>query len=112
MHGSRLCLSLPESTERRRSFDEDNRFGFECIPGLRHFLGWVGCGLSYKLIFTKAMEQGMEEIMICEDDVIFPDDFEQLLGVLRGYLHSQKRWNVFSGVMANTTKAHVIGCEK
>ena len=112
LHGSRLCLSLPESTERRRSFDEDNRFGFECIPGLRHFLGWVGCGLSYKLIFTKAMEQGMEEIMICEDDVIFPDDFEQLLGVLRGYLHSQKRWNVFSGVMADTTKAHVIGCEK
>ena len=46
LHSNRICLSLPESTERRKSFDQDNIYGFECFPGLRHQKGWVGCGLS------------------------------------------------------------------
>ena len=50
-------------------FDKDNLYGFTFFPGLKHKLGWVGCGMSYKFILKKAAEQGLERILVCEDDV-------------------------------------------
>ena len=97
----RICLSLPEDTERRRSFDKDNRFGFEVIPGLRHYRGWTGCGLSYKFIMTKADEQNMPSVVVCEDDVFFPDDFESRFESCLDYLSKEQKWDVFQGLMSN-----------
>ena len=74
--GSRICLSLPEDVERRNAFLKDNQYGFELFAGLRHTRGWTGCGLSYKFIMKKAKEQGFSDILICEDDVLFPEDFD------------------------------------
>lgn len=112
LNTNKVCLSLPESTARRRSFDEDNKYGFQCIPGLRHEKGWVGCGLSYKLIFHKATEARMKNIMICEDDVIFPADFAKKLQQIMKYLGEQKRWSVFSGVMADVGNVTVKDCKQ
>lgn len=97
----RLCLNLPESTQRRRVFDRDNHYGFSCVPGLRHLRGWIGCGMSYKMMIKRAQDLGMERVMICEDDVIFPEDFETRLAEIEAYLASCKRWDLFSGVMAD-----------
>ena len=106
--GNRICLSLPESTERRRSFDEDNKYGFQCIPGLRHEKGWIGAGMSYKFIFKKALESKQKNIMICEDDVIFPSDFTKRLQQILAYLNSKQKWSVFSGVMADVGNVKVL----
>ena len=108
LQSDRICLSLPESTVRRRSFDAANQYGFVCFPGLRHYKGWVGCGLSYKMIFTKAHEAGMKEVMICEDDVIFPEDFAVQIEKILGFLHSRKRWSVFSGLIADVGKVSAV----
>lgn len=97
----RICLSLPESTERRAGFDADNVYGFEVFPGLKHRLGWIGCGMSYKFLLRKAMEQRMEKILICEDDVYFPPDFEERFGKVLNYIEKNNDWNVFSGIMAD-----------
>lgn len=105
---NKLCLSLPESTVRRRSFDEDNHYGFQCVPGLRHKKGWIGCGLSYKYIFTKAMEKGYKNIMICEDDVIFPENFQKRLDKILHFLEARDRWSVFSGVMADVGNVNIL----
>lgn len=107
---NRICLTLPESTERRRSFDMDNKYGFQCFPGLRHEKGWVGCGLSYKFIFNKALEAGMQEIMICEDDVIFPENFAEKLDSIQKELYSQERWSIYSGVMADVGRVKLSKC--
>ncbi|MBR5110575.1 MAG: glycosyltransferase family 25 protein [Clostridia bacterium] len=112
LHTNKICLSLPESTLRRKSFDVDNKYGFECFPGLRHQKSWVGCGLSYKMIFTKALEAGMKEIMICEDDVIFPADFESQLDKILAYLHQKKKWSIFSGIMADVGKVKILDYDK
>lgn len=97
----RICLSLPEDTDRRADFDRDNRFGFEVMPGLRHYRGWTGCGLSYKFIMKKAQEQGFANIVVCEDDVFFPDDFETRFDCAMKYLSTLPSWDVFQGLMAN-----------
>ena len=106
--GNKICLSLPESTERRRSFDNDNKYDFQCIPGLRHEKGWIGAGMSYKFIFKKALESKQKNIMICEDDVIFPDDFSKRLQHIMGFLNKKERWSVFSGVMADVGNVEVL----
>ena len=105
----RICLSLPESTSRRAAFDEDNQYGFAVFPGLKHYYGWIGCGMSYKFILRKAMEQQMERILVCEDDVFFPENFELRFRHILDYLETHDDWNAFSGVMADLGDASVLG---
>ena len=112
LHTDRLCLNLPESTQRRRVFDRENRFGFFCVPGLRHVKGWVGAGMSYKMIMRRAQDAGLERVMVCEDDVLFPADFEKRLEEIEYYLDSRERWSLFSGVMADVGNIHVSAVEK
>lgn len=97
----RICLSLPESTERRAAFDADNLYGFDVFPGLKHRLGWIGCGMSYKFMLRKAKEQQMDNILICEDDVYFPPDFQERFDHILEYARQNDDWNVFSGIMAD-----------
>lgn len=99
-----ICLGLPESVERHKDFEKDNAYGFEYFPGLRHNLGWVGCGLSYKFIVKKAKELGFETVTVCEDDVEFPEDFESRLENIRSYLSNQNNWQLFSGLIADLNK--------
>lgn len=100
-NSDRVCLSLPESIERRAAFDADNAYGFEVFPGLKHRLGWIGCGMSYKFMLRKAMEQQMENILICEDDVYFPPDFDERFSKVLKFVGEHDDWTVFSGIMAD-----------
>lgn len=104
---NKICLSLPEQYERRKAFEADNHFGFEFFPGLRHKRGWTGCGLSYKFIMKKALEQGFENIIICEDDVFFPNDFEERFSECSEYLDTLSNWDIFQGLMADIGNADV-----
>ena len=98
----KLCLNLPEYTDRATSFDRDNRYGFHRFPGLRHSKGWVGCALSYKYMIRLAMVRGMPQISICEDDVEFPENFDVTWAKITPYLSSTiKQWNIFSGLIAD-----------
>lgn len=108
--GDRICLSLPECTARREAFIEDNKYGFEFFPGLKHYLGWVGCAMSYKFICKKAMEQKMERLLVCEDDVYFPDDFEKRYADITDYISNHNDWDVFSGIMADVGRVKVLEC--
>ena len=44
LESDRLCLNLPEYTDRGRDFARDNHYGFSLFPGLRHGCGWLGHG--------------------------------------------------------------------
>ena len=101
--GDRLCLSLPEAPERRKAFAADNAYGFAFFDGLKHRLGWIGAAMSYKLIFKKALEQGLESIMVCEDDVYFPEGFPERFAKAQQYLSAHPGWDVFSAFMADVS---------
>lgn len=105
--GSRICLSLPEDVERRNAFLKDNQYGFELFAGLRHTRGWTGCGLSYKFIMKKAKEQGLSDILICEDDVLFPEDFDIRFSNVMQYLDTHNDWDVFQGVIADVGNVEI-----
>ncbi|MBP9483244.1 MAG: hypothetical protein KBF19_00520 [Negativicutes bacterium] len=98
-----LCLSLTETPSRKRHFQMQKRNQFKIIEGLRHFKGWIGCGLSYKYMlqgFTKADLSRFP--MICEDDVVFFSDFNEKVKKIRNYLESLEpnSWQIFSGLIA------------
>ncbi|KGM52943.1 hypothetical protein N792_01560 [Lysobacter concretionis Ko07 = DSM 16239] len=102
LESDRLCLNLPEYTDRSRDFARDNHYGFTLFPGLRHSKGWLGCAMSYKYMIMLAREHGLDRVTICEDDVEFPADFEEACASIDAYLSSPDvRWDIFSGLMAD-----------
>lgn len=104
----RICLSIPECIARRDAFVEDNKFGFNFFPALRHKTGWIGCGMSYKFILKKAAEQKLSRILVCEDDVYFPPDFEDKFNKILEFLDKNGDWNVFSGIMADVGRVKIL----
>lgn len=112
LEGDRVCLSMIESARRRKAFDADNRYGFRYFPGLRHAIGWVGCAMSYKFIFKKAVEQGFDRLLVCEDDVCFPDDFKERFDRVLEYVEKHPEYDIFSGIMADLGDAEVSGVEE
>lgn len=96
------CLGLPENIERRKSFEQDNQYNISVFDGLRHVQGWIGCGLSYKYLITYAQVSNLDYIIICEDDVEFPKEFQSKLDAVLHYLQTTtKRWDIFAGLIAD-----------
>ena len=96
-----ICLGLPETVSRRADFDKDNLYGIQYFPGLRHRLGWVGCGLSYKFLINRAKDLKFKQITICEDDVFFPEDFHMRYNKIKEYLNGNNDWDLFAGLIAD-----------
>lgn len=110
--GERVCLGLPETVERSRTFMNDTH-GFKLFPGLRHRLGWIGCGLSYKYLLTKALDENLEQIIICEDDTLFPSDFEDRLDKALKYLNEHDgEFDFFSGLISDSSNINLLDAFK
>lgn len=96
------CLSLPESTDRRSDFQKDNIYGIEMFTGLRHHIGWIGCGLSYKFMMKTAEKLQLANVTICEDDVLFYENFGLRYQNIQKILsETDSSWDIFSGLIAD-----------
>ena len=64
-------LTLPTSQIRLDEFKKNNidlLDNFNIIEGIKYNPGFIGCGLSYKMIINNASRLKLEYIKICEDD--------------------------------------------
>lgn len=96
------ALSLVETVERRDYFNRVRPKDCVIFDGMRRNPGWIGCGLSYLYLWNYAIENHLEYIIIMEDDVVLPDNFDFLVSQLISYLNGRKdSWHIFSGVMAS-----------
>ena len=73
-----------------------------------HPIVWVGCALSYKYMFKKLQDKGVDYAIICEDDVLFPQEFAQRFSNIEEYLSALKKWDVMSGFMADISDNVVV----
>lgn len=105
---NRVCLSLPESVNRRESFNIKNKYGFVYFPAIRHSKNWIGCAMSYKFIMKRAKDLGMKNIAVVEDDVLFPDSFLNGMNITEEFLEKEKRWDLFTGLISNMTDEYII----
>uniref|UniRef100_UPI003989FB7A GT99 family glycosyltransferase N-terminal domain-containing protein n=1 Tax=Serratia sp. (in: enterobacteria) TaxID=616 RepID=UPI003989FB7A len=98
----KLCLSLTETPVRKQAFLSKPTYGFQIIEGVRHRIGWIGCGMSYKYMLSTLADRQTEMAMICEDDVLFPADFDiQLDKVVKHLRSTEWGWHVFAGIIAH-----------
>lgn len=98
----KLCLSLTETPVRKQAFLSKPTHGFQLIEGVRHRIGWIGCGMSYKYMLSTLADRKTEMAIICEDDVLFPADFDIRLEKIVGHLRETEwDWHVFAGIIAH-----------
>ena len=97
----RVALSLPETPARRQAFEAVRPPGVQLFDGLRYLPGWVGCALSYKHLAQSALRQGLLQIEIMEDDVVFAPGYAERRQRVQAWLDRHAgQWDVFVGVMA------------
>ncbi|HCM5960236.1 TPA: hypothetical protein N3X57_000416 [Klebsiella quasipneumoniae] len=98
----RLCLSLSETPVRRKAFFASPSHGFQFFEGIRYRIGWIGCGMSYKYMLSGMLASKAEMGIICEDDVIFPVDYDNKLNKTINHLQStEAKWHIFAGIIAH-----------
>ncbi|MGR9070016.1 GT99 family glycosyltransferase N-terminal domain-containing protein [Klebsiella quasipneumoniae] len=98
----RLCLSLSETPVRRKAFFASPSHGFQFFEGIRYRIGWIGCGMSYKYMLSGMLASKAEMGVICEDDVIFPVDYDNKLNKIINHLQStEAKWHIFAGIIAH-----------
>lgn len=107
-----VSISLPETIERRRIFEAEGIEDCSIFNGIRKTPGWLGCGLSYKMLCAGALQQGKSSLTIIEDDVLLDSFFERRFATVKLYLDSLNGdWDIFSGVIASlheeATVSHV-----
>jgi hypothetical protein len=101
---TQFTLSMPETIQRRRVYEENKPIGYTLFDGLRARPGWIGCGLSYSALAKHALQNGLRRLTVIEDDVLLPDDFDLKMCSVHAYLDIQEQsgeaWDVFAGVVA------------
>ncbi len=91
----RLCLSLSETPVRRKAFFKSPSHGFRFFDGIRYRIGWIGCGMSYKYMLSAMLASKAKMGIICEDDVIFPLDYDQKLNKIIDHLQTTEvEWHI------------------
>jgi hypothetical protein len=99
---NRIALSLPETIGRRRVFETVRPNDCVVFDGIRRRPGWIGCGLSYVALAQHALKKGKTSLIVMEDDVVLPPDFELKMAVVHEFLHMHAgEWDVFAGVIAS-----------
>ncbi len=97
---NKIMLGLPENVTRREYAMTQIPKDVDIFDGLRHRIGWIGCGMSYKYMAQKALDAGFENLQIHEDDAKFPDNYDKSYPVVKEYLAIHKnKWNLFSGMI-------------
>lgn len=103
-----ICLSLKETIKRTDYFRSVDKQSAHIFPGLRHYKGWVGCGLSYKFLMLRCKQQGFSFVTVCEDDVVFEQNFFTRYENIMTYLQDHADWDIFAGLIADYNPATKI----
>lgn len=103
----KVCIGMPESIERAKYFKSINKYGFKVFPAIKFPIGWIGCGMSYKFISRKALEEKIDNLIICEDDVEFLPDFKERFKVAEEYFF-KNNIDLFSGFIVDLHKDAII----
>jgi hypothetical protein len=112
---SEIVISMPETYLRKKEFlDSYSDLKIPVFEGLRHNVSWLGCGLSYKYLASSAVKSGMDRIIIMEDDVVLPTNYEEIKNLILAYLDSIRgAWDVFAGLIADLPDGvEVLGVEE
>ncbi|MNT10124.1 hypothetical protein D3C72_1449390 [compost metagenome] len=96
---------MPETHRRRAHFMQETLPGLArdvaVFDGVRHSPGWLGCAMSYHYLARKALQAGVQQIEVMEDDVEMPPDYALRRGKVDAWLQQHAgEWDIFAGLIA------------
>lgn len=95
-----VCLSLPETPQRRSYAVQNCLQQPQFFDGLRHVQAWKGCALSYWYLAHVALRTRLAWLEVYEDDCQFLPDSAPALGIARAYLRERcGEWDVFCALI-------------
>ncbi len=100
------CLSITETPKRRVEFLQQvkNKYNIVFCEGIKHLIGWIGCGMSFQYLIELAIEQNCDMIIICEDDSLFVEDFGKRIEIILKYLRNNSTmWDIYSAMIVDFT---------
>jgi len=108
-----FALSLPETIERRKTIARTRPETCQLFDGIRHRIGWIGCGSSFNALSRYALSNKIERLTVMEDDALLPQNFDEVLQQVNQYLDTRRNnWDIFSGLMADINpEAEVLSVE-
>ena len=108
------CLSLPQTRKRRIEFLTHNQYTIELCDGVKHLIGWLGCGISFQHIIQKAKDNNCSSVIVCEDDCVFDIDFANRIKIILKYLNNHpQKWDIFSGMIVDVEHdTQILNIEK
>jgi GR25 family glycosyltransferase involved in LPS biosynthesis len=94
------CINLDERTDRwEQAQVEFDKIGIRDVverwPGVKHTDGNLGCTLSHKTIIEHCKKQGLNNVLIFEDDVLFVNDDVDKLEKAFNELEELGNWDLF-----------------
>jgi len=102
--GHVVALSLPETTQRRRSCLNEKSLppAFNLFDGFRFKPGWVACACGYKALARHFLDAGAEIVTIFEDDAFLRADDLSDYECVKAYLKQRATpWDLFAGTIAD-----------
>lgn len=103
----KLCIGLPETVERRRSFLSRNLKSFIVFDGVKKNPGWIGAGESFRIIAQACLDQGVEQALLVEDDIQLLPGFKERFDCVLDYLEGCS-WDIFSGMITEVGPNYAI----
>jgi len=104
----RLALSLPETTARRAQLDLATVPGSAIFEGLRAPTASMGRAMSYKFLAQQAIERGVEQLLVFEDDVDISPKAAADLAKVHAFLGGYGDWDLFCGVLSDLNPSFKI----
>lgn len=99
------CLSITETPLRKLEFLKQSQlnssnYNIVFCDGVKHIIGWVGAGMSFQYLVSLAIKQKSDMLIVCEDDAVFSDDFDNRIKTVLTYLRANPLlWDIYSGMM-------------
>jgi hypothetical protein len=88
-------IHLSHSKERYKKFKNNNNIkNVNFIQAIKYEPLFLGCVLSNKMIINNAINQNLNYVQICEDDVVI-NDYSIIVKSI-DYLNKNKKWNMLS----------------
>lgn len=110
-------INLKERKDRwkniRRMFGKHKNIKLVRVDAIKHENGTIGCFLSHKKCLEIAKNNKMKNIIVIEDDCIYPKNsdinifFETLIKI-KNFLDNYNKWDIFLGGCNKTNTKNII----
>lgn len=96
----RVCLSMPETLPRRAAFLARGLDQFTLVDGLKRHPSWKGAASSYHMLARAALEMGLSQLTVAQDDMLPAPGFHDKLARIEAYF-PQSGADMFSGLITD-----------